>query len=157
MKSILVRLLSKYKVDESSGCWNWTGDKYRNGYGRIREGGASKRLLRVHRVSFERHKGPIPAGLVVMHECDNKACINPAHLSVGTVKQNINDAIDRGLSRPFRAGVLNSSARLDCERVQQIRQDYSAGGISQRVLAQMHGVAESTIQALIGGRSWKSD
>jgi hypothetical protein len=74
-------------------CWEWQGPLYRNGYGAISINGIK---TRAHRYSFELHKGPIPAGKMILHSCDNRRCVNPAHLRPGTAKDNIQDAIARG-------------------------------------------------------------
>ena len=71
------------------GCWVFTGPRDENGYGRIKVGGRS---VRTHRLMFEHHKGGIPYGLRVLHECDNPPCCNPAHLRLGTQLDNIADA-----------------------------------------------------------------
>lgn len=76
-----------------NGCWTWTGTRDRQGYGRW------KRWL-AHRFSWARSNGPIPEGLWVLHHCDNPPCVNPAHLYLGTVVENVHDAVDRG--RHFR-------------------------------------------------------
>lgn len=82
------------KLDESSGCWNWTGSKNNSGYG--------KRLFRgkhdtVHRISAILYLGFKPSpGLRVLHNCDNPACFNPKHLYIGTDKDNVADRYNRG-------------------------------------------------------------
>jgi hypothetical protein len=79
-------------------CHLWTGAKFkarpsRLPYGGIKVGGVK---LLAHRVSYEIHKGPIPAGLIVLHACDHAACVNPAHLSAGSHSDNLRDAHARG-------------------------------------------------------------
>ena len=66
-------------------CWPWHGTRDRYGYGRIV---CLNSIQKAHRVSYEMANGPIQDGLLVMHSCDNPNCVNPAHLSVGTQKQN---------------------------------------------------------------------
>lgn len=85
-----------------SGCWVWIGARSPAGYGRIRiasRDGAVGRQIYAHRWSYEHHTGPIPVGLLVMHACDNPPCVNPAHLSVGTHRDNAQDMLRKGRAR----------------------------------------------------------
>lgn len=68
------------------GCWEWTGSKYPNGYGRCYVGGG--RRVGAHRASYEHFVGPIPEGLVINHLCENKACVRPDHLEAVTSREN---------------------------------------------------------------------
>lgn len=76
-----------------NGCWVWNGSKTLKGYGRTNFQG---RKSHAHRVSYKIFHGPIPEGLVIMHSCDNPPCCNPAHLSAGTHRDNVHDAIAKG-------------------------------------------------------------
>jgi hypothetical protein len=97
--SLLERLLNKIKIDMITDCWEFQGGKNNLGYGMIRDG---KSMRTAHRVSYEEHNNTsIPANLVVMHSCDNPSCVNPAHLSIGTRKQNTIDMFNKGRHRPF--------------------------------------------------------
>lgn len=84
------------KVQKTNSCWTWIGCKNRTGYGIIR---LEPRNLRAHRVSWELVNGPIPDGMHVLHRCDNPTCVNPAHLYLGTQKDNIQDAASKGRLR----------------------------------------------------------
>ena len=91
---LLDRLLNKVVINEVTDCWEWQGGKNNIGYGMMRDG---KKMRTVHRVSFEEHNQiNIPPDKVVMHQCDNKICANPAHLSLGTHKDNSQDMIRKG-------------------------------------------------------------
>ena len=89
-----VSLFNNQKYDPVTGCWNWTGCKIPSGYGQIRYGG---KMILVHRLSAHFYLGfPLFSKLHILHSCDNPACFNPKHLSSGTQKENIHDAISRG-------------------------------------------------------------
>jgi hypothetical protein len=85
------------KVQRSEGCWLWTALRDTNGYGVFKLAG---KLPRAHRISYEMHNGEIPVGLVVRHTCDNRACVNPAHLVLGTVADNNRDRAQRSPKPP---------------------------------------------------------
>lgn len=87
------RLLANYSVIDATGCWQWTGHRFRNGYGCIKAFG---RMASAHRLSYELHKGPVPDGKEILHSCDNRLCINPDHLRPGTHAENMQEAKIRG-------------------------------------------------------------
>lgn len=91
-----IRLMDGFIKDESSGCWVWQRSKHKNGYGWLKVFG---KVVSAHRYSYEIHKGKIPEGMEILHSCDNKRCINPGHLRVGTHKENMAEASTRGLIR----------------------------------------------------------
>jgi hypothetical protein len=90
------RLMAKVEKDTVSGCWNWTGATS-HGYGAIQ---MWPKVQRAHRVAYEYFVGPIPIGKLLRHICDNKRCVNPAHLLPGTKSDNGRDSVERGQFRP---------------------------------------------------------
>ena len=140
------------KVDRRSvhECWNWIGGPKRpKDYGRLHLSlrGLPKHKS-AHRLLVEHQLGaPIPDGLVVRHRCDNPKCVNPLHLLLGTVKCN---GADKSL-RLRVAGERGSRAILTNEAVRIIR----ASDLSRRALAKRYGVALTTIDAVIQGRTWR--
>src|SRR5690606_33126054 len=89
-------------------CWEYRGPKLRSGYGVLQY---QSRALKAHRVVHEYHNGPIGAGLVAMHLCDNPPCVNPDHLRAGTVQDNVDDKMQKGRFKPSR-GSANGSSKL---------------------------------------------
>lgn len=79
-------------IEPNCGCWLWNGSSLERGYGRFRGSLA-------HRVSWVLHNGPIPDGMHVCHRCDVTACVNPAHLFLGTALDNIRDMHAKGRDR----------------------------------------------------------
>lgn len=89
----LDRVMANVAPIPMTGCLVWLGNTVGQGYGRIKDGA---RLELTHRLTYAAVRGPIPDGMVVMHDCDVPACCNPAHLSLGTQRDNIVDMATKG-------------------------------------------------------------
>jgi HNH endonuclease len=141
------------KVDKRGAdeCWPWTASTSSTGYGVIREGGRLDGSLRkAHRVSAHLAGMDISAGLV-LHSCDNRLCVNPAHLRVGTHKENAQNAMDRDR---VSWGEHRPNTRLTVRQVLAIRQRLALGE-GQKSVAAEYGLHPSTISRIATGSNWK--
>jgi hypothetical protein len=136
------------KVKKTDGCWNWVGAKHVKGYGAFR---FNNRMGRAHRFSYELHRGGIPAGMLVLHRCDNPACVNPDHLFLGTNADNMADKVSKGRQahHGFR-GDEHPTAKLTVAEVLAVRE---AEGTHREVAAQF-GVSRKQIEDIRARRAW---
>lgn len=94
------RFLSKVEIDRDTGCWNWTGAKSR-GYGVFQ---TRNMTTRSHRLSYMMFVGDVPDDYLVLHSCDNRSCVNPMHLRIGTSKENQVEMARKGRGRRSSSG-----------------------------------------------------
>lgn len=138
------------KVDTSSpcGCWMWRGTKSSSGYGAFRIGSrtdGTRRRVSAHRHAYELKNGPIPHGLYVLHSCDEPFCVNPAHLRIGTQKDNMADRCDR-----HPDSWAKTPKKLTEAKVLEIAR---SSGL-QREIAARYGISQVMVGKIKGGRSW---
>lgn len=137
-------------VRKTESCWTWTGMKNNKGYGflSVQHG----ELIGAHRLSWIIHFGQIPDGLFVCHKCDTPSCTNPSHLFTGTASDNMLDKIMKG--RDYLDGAYKNS-KLSYKDVNEIRNIYIGGNITQKQLAEKYGTTRENIHYVIKGKSWK--
>lgn len=148
-------------AQRSDGCWIWQAGLFSSGYGQFRWG---KKKARTHRIAWMLSFGPVPDGKLVCHTCDNKNCVNPNHLFLGTHKDNAMDRECKGRggdggSRTKKAlgsvrGERNPAAKISPHLVSRIRMEYQQENWSYRELANIHGLSKSQIANIIKRRSW---
>ena len=132
------------KVDRRSAdeCWPWLGSKAASGHGKILYRSGVNSTTNAHRVSWELHHGPIPAGMYVLHDCDNGWCVNPSHLHLGTHRDNMREAGNRGLlARRPPTRVLEIDAN-------EVRARYAAGE-SQQAIANDLGIGQTSVSRMV--------
>lgn len=131
-----------------AGCWLWTGGT--NGvYGQLYYEG---HYIGAHRASWLLHRGAIPRGGVVCHECDVPLCVNPAHLFVGTHADNVADKMRKGRNRTGdHRGAQNPRAKLSDEQVREIRR--ASGTLTE--IGLKYGVSFATIWGIKRGKKWR--
>lgn len=141
-------------VDKSANCWNWTGavqgePPHETGVLRV-----LGRSLRAYRVSWEINYGPIPSGMCVCHHCDNRRCVRPEHLFLGTQLDNIADAKSKGRMRNGAAinnGEGHYKTILTFEQVRDVLDSLK----SNTELGREFGVSRVTIYRIRAGKNWQ--
>lgn len=147
------RFWEKVNKQGPDDCWNWTATKDGLGYGWIGDG--DKHMTRAHRVSYILNVGPIPTTeprTLVLHHCDNPSCVNPAHLWLGTDKDNCDDMIAKHRDAHCRGGDCHS-ATFTPELVKIIRLRIENGEVIRK-LAQEYNVTPNAIQKIKKRSSW---
>lgn len=173
MDDLIKKLELKSIPEPMSGCWLWLGAKSSGKYGTMSHAGKNQRA---HRLAWAAFRGSIPHGSCVCHHCDNPGCINPDHLFLGTFADNNADRRKKHRDAWFNApeeraaclqkarnivrdrnlyarGENQGHARLTTTKVRAIR-EMSKLGRTQREIAAIFGVAQTTVQAVLSGRSW---
>lgn len=167
-KDYIERKFWRY-VDKSGDCWVWTRPPTHNGYGRLAFGGRlHRRVVLAHRMSWELSRGPIPSGMFVLHKCDNRLCVRPEHLWLGTRRDNALDMVRKGRSafqlypERYRAE-WGSGSKLTWENVIAIRKRWKAmrkrkifrGQESMAKIAKDFGITSSLVGYVVRYKIWK--
>lgn len=145
LSSAIKRFLDK--VSKTKECWNWLAGLNSYGYGQYKFCG---KPISAHRFSYIAFVGYVPKGLLVCHTCDNRKCVNPKHLWLGTEYDNAQDCVSKGRQTRAR-GVLNGHAKLSESQILEIRQSK----LSSYKIAPLYNVAASNIRSIRNGARWK--
>jgi hypothetical protein len=143
------RFLAKVCPEPKDGCWLWRGQVRADGYGMVR---FERKVHLAHRLAWTFFRGEIAPGLVVCHKCDVRACVNPEHLFLGTMMDNVRDMMEKGRSRQ---GENHRSAKLTAEQVRKIKTILAEGLLRVSDIAREYGVTHATIACIARGTSWR--
>ncbi len=148
MKTLKERFYEKFEVDPETGCWNWVAAMRGHGYGSIQVDGKAQKASRI---SWELHRGPIPKssgphGMCVCHTCDNRRCVNPSHLFLGTHADNMRD----------KAKKERVPSSLTSFQVSVIKRLLSTKSVSQAEIGRLFGVNYRTVHDIYKGHTWRN-
>lgn len=163
-ESLAERFWAKVVCDLGSGCWPWTAAPNGRGYGVIGRGGRKDGNVLAHRLSWELHFGSIPAGMDVLHHCDNPPCVRPDHLFLGDQVTNNADRHRKG--RTARGEAKKYSAKITEAQVLAIRKRFAErpivnvrtnrnGPHSVGAIARDYGLNEASVRDIVHRRTWK--
>lgn len=142
------------RVQKTKTCWLWKAGKTGSGYGMVfsrRHG----RQVKAHRLSFEIHNGAIPDGMAVCHKCDNRACVRPSHLFLGTQLDNMRDMYSKGRNGyTGHVGEKHSLAIFTEGIVLEIRKLRDLGWKLEQLRSKFGG-SKSAIQHITSRYNWK--
>lgn len=149
------RFWDKVLVKGRDECWVWTASKFQSGYGYFRFQGKSRHASRVSWI-LKTNKEP-EKGVFVCHKCDNRACVNPDHLFLGTAKDNMKDCVGKGRNffqtNPFK-GMRHANSKLTDQQVLGIRALIKEGNTLASVAGKFN-VTRACVEDIHRRKSWK--
>lgn len=161
-EKILNKIIDYYSINESNGCWEWKKAIANTGYGIINLGPrftGKDKYISSHRLSawifldFD-----LNSDLLICHKCDNRKCINPDHLFIGTHKDNMQDAKTKGrIVSIVKSGNNSPNHKLDYTTIKEIKDLYYNKIFSQTKIAQLYNVTQATISGIILNKTWRKN
>jgi hypothetical protein len=154
---------ARVQIRQPDECWEWQGSRTSSGYGNLSWHGLH---VQAHRLAYYLTNRGIKLGTsfrqfgvaksyrrFVLHQCDNRACCNPAHLFLGSMRANQLDAYRKG--RKVQPRSEHTNAKLTADHVREIRSRYVKGGVLQATLAKEYGVSQAVISSVVRRATYK--
>lgn len=147
---LIIRKFFSRVSESKNGCWEWIGGINSSGYGCFK---FQEKQQLTHRLSYSWFVGPIECGKLICHLCNNKKCVNPHHLYLGTQFENMRDAVKDGL---IEVGEKSSSSKLKYKDVVSIKKEYKNSNLTQYELAKKYKTVQTNIHMIVSGKTWKN-
>lgn len=140
-EGVEARFWPKVRKSGPGECWEWTASLSGSGYGQLGDKSLGRqRMLLAHRISYQINVGPIPTGLLILHSCDNRICVNPAHLRPGTYAENTRDIFDRNR--------WSRTPKTDLETAEQIAR-LRESGVTFRAIQDQYGIGRRAVRGAL--------
>ena len=143
------RYWNKVNIADKDSCWEWNAGRFVTGYGAF---GFHGKPNYAHRISMVLSGRPIPDGMHVLHKCDNRGCVNPDHLFLGSLRDNMADMYHK---RRHARGDTSGRRKLCSTEVTEIRELYKTGRYSFQDIATQYGITRSLVGFIKDRKIWK--